>query len=197
MENLWKHQEFALKKYRDRQFFGLLFACGLGKTRTAIAIAEEKEMPVLVIAPAVLCKERLFAVVEARDVRAVLFGCAAAQIHPPHRKPDSLGIAVRADFPRKQPLGDLPLLRFVEILPNEIAAPCVGCGKVVDSLAGFRRIDFYVDRKCGQRRKRENSDSSPTFNSVFQCHTGRTTTHYNRTDKAKNKKLYWTVEQTV
>lgn len=31
MEKLWKHQEFALKKYRDRQFFGLLFPCGSGK----------------------------------------------------------------------------------------------------------------------------------------------------------------------
>lgn len=55
MENLWKHQAFALKKYKDRQFFGLLFPCGTGKSRAAIALAEEKEMPVLIIAPAALC----------------------------------------------------------------------------------------------------------------------------------------------
>lgn len=55
--NLWKHQQYALDKYKDRKFFGLLFKMGLGKTRTAIAIAEAKEKPVLIIAPNALCNQ--------------------------------------------------------------------------------------------------------------------------------------------
>lgn len=54
---LWKHQQYALDKYKDRKAFGLIFPCGTGKTNTAIAIAEEKEKPVLIIAPNVLCKQ--------------------------------------------------------------------------------------------------------------------------------------------
>jgi len=47
----WAHQAVAVSRFSKRKFFGLLFDCGTGKTRTAIKIAEEKEMPVLVIAP--------------------------------------------------------------------------------------------------------------------------------------------------
>lgn len=54
---LWNHQKYAIEKYKDRPFFGLLFDCGLGKTVTAIKIAEAKERPVLIIAPNVLCKQ--------------------------------------------------------------------------------------------------------------------------------------------
>ena len=54
---LWKHQEYALEKYKDREFFGLLFDCGIGKSLSAIAIAEEKERPVIIIAPNVLCNQ--------------------------------------------------------------------------------------------------------------------------------------------
>lgn len=54
---LWKHQEYAVKKFKDRPFFGLLFDCGLGKTVTAIKIAEAKDRPVLIIAPNVLCRQ--------------------------------------------------------------------------------------------------------------------------------------------
>lgn len=57
MRKLWKHQQYAVEKYKDRSFFGLLFATGLGKTITAARIAEEKEKPVLLIVPAVLCKQ--------------------------------------------------------------------------------------------------------------------------------------------
>lgn len=52
---LWKHQKYAIDKYKDRNYFGLLFDMGLGKTVSAIKIAEEKEQPVLVIAPDALC----------------------------------------------------------------------------------------------------------------------------------------------
>lgn len=54
---LWKHQEYAVEKYKNRKFFGLLFDCGLGKTITTIKIAEEKEKPVLIIAPNALCQQ--------------------------------------------------------------------------------------------------------------------------------------------
>ena len=54
---LWKHQAYALEKYKNRPFFGLLFDMGLGKTLTAIKIAEEKERPVLIIAPNALCQQ--------------------------------------------------------------------------------------------------------------------------------------------
>jgi len=57
MKKLWKHQEYAIGKYDTRSFFGLLFDCGLGKTLTACRIAEEKEKPVLIIAPNVLCEQ--------------------------------------------------------------------------------------------------------------------------------------------
>lgn len=54
-KKLWKHQRYAIDKYKDRPFFGLLFSCGLGKTLTTIRIAEEKDRPVLIIAPNTLC----------------------------------------------------------------------------------------------------------------------------------------------
>lgn len=50
-KKLWRHQSYAIDKYKDRPFFGLLFSCGLGKTLTTIKIAEAKDRPVLIIAP--------------------------------------------------------------------------------------------------------------------------------------------------
>lgn len=55
--NLWNHQKFALAQYKDKPFFGLLFDMGLGKTLTAIKLAEEKNRPVLIIAPNALCEQ--------------------------------------------------------------------------------------------------------------------------------------------
>lgn len=57
MRKLWSHQQYSIDKYKDRPFFGLLFPCGCGKTLTAIALAEEKERPVLIIAPNALCQQ--------------------------------------------------------------------------------------------------------------------------------------------
>lgn len=57
MKKLWAHQKYAIEKYKDKPFFGLLFDMGLGKTLTASRIAEEKERPVLIIAPNALCKQ--------------------------------------------------------------------------------------------------------------------------------------------
>jgi superfamily II DNA or RNA helicase len=54
---LWEHQQYALEKFKDREYFGLLFDVGLGKTLTTIKIAEEKDRPVLIIAPNVLCQQ--------------------------------------------------------------------------------------------------------------------------------------------
>ena len=56
-KELWKHQSYAINKYSNKHFFGLLFDMGLGKTLTATRIAEEKERPVLIIAPNALCKQ--------------------------------------------------------------------------------------------------------------------------------------------
>lgn len=56
-KTLWKHQRYSIDKYKDRPFFGLLFSCGLGKTLTATRIAEEKDKPVLIIAPNALCNQ--------------------------------------------------------------------------------------------------------------------------------------------
>ena len=47
-KKLWNHQRYAIDKYKDRPFFGLLFDMGLGKTLTATRIAEEKEKPGLI-----------------------------------------------------------------------------------------------------------------------------------------------------
>lgn len=57
MKKLWNHQKYAVEKYKNKSFFGLLFDMGLGKTLTAIRIAEEKERPVLIIAPNALCNQ--------------------------------------------------------------------------------------------------------------------------------------------
>lgn len=57
MKKLWNHQKYAIEKYKDRPYFGLIFDMGLGKTLTATRIAEEKEKPVLIIAPNALCQQ--------------------------------------------------------------------------------------------------------------------------------------------
>ena len=57
-KTLWKHQQYSLEKYKDRESFGLLFPTGTGKTLTASRIAEAKDLPVLIIAPNALCKQR-------------------------------------------------------------------------------------------------------------------------------------------
>lgn len=54
---LWKHQAYAIEHYKNKPFFALLFGTGLGKTLTATRIAEEKERPVLIIAPNALCNQ--------------------------------------------------------------------------------------------------------------------------------------------
>lgn len=56
-KKLWAHQAYAIDKYKDKPYFGLLFDMGMGKTLTATRIAEEKEKPVLIIAPNALCKQ--------------------------------------------------------------------------------------------------------------------------------------------
>ena len=56
-KKLWKHQKYSIDKYKDRPYFGLIFDMGLGKTLTATRIAEEKEKPVLIIAPNALCEQ--------------------------------------------------------------------------------------------------------------------------------------------
>lgn len=55
--NLWKHQKYAVEQFKDKEYCGILFPCGCGKTLTAIALAEEKERPVLIIAPNALCEQ--------------------------------------------------------------------------------------------------------------------------------------------
>jgi superfamily II DNA or RNA helicase len=56
-KELWSHQKYAVNKYKDSNFFGLLLPTGTGKTLTATRIAEEKEKPVLIIAPNALCNQ--------------------------------------------------------------------------------------------------------------------------------------------
>ena len=56
-KELWKHQKYSIDKYKDRPYFGLIFDMGLGKTLTATRIAEEKDKPVLIIAPNALCEQ--------------------------------------------------------------------------------------------------------------------------------------------
>ena len=57
MKKLWAHQKYAIDKYKDRPYFGLIFDMGLGKTLTATRIAEVKDKPVLIIAPNALCQQ--------------------------------------------------------------------------------------------------------------------------------------------
>jgi superfamily II DNA or RNA helicase len=55
MRALWKHQLYAVDLYSEREFCGLLLPTGTGKTLTATRIAENKDKPVLIIAPNALC----------------------------------------------------------------------------------------------------------------------------------------------
>lgn len=55
--NLFSFQRKAVELFRDRPFFALLFRVGNGKTLTASRIAEEKNLPVLIIAPKALCRQ--------------------------------------------------------------------------------------------------------------------------------------------
>ena len=54
---LWEHQKKAIEMYSKSPYFGLLFDMGLGKTLTAVRIAEAKERPVIIIAPDTLCDQ--------------------------------------------------------------------------------------------------------------------------------------------
>lgn len=56
-KTLWQHQKYSVDKYKSEPYFGLLFDMGLGKTLTASRIAEEKDLPVLIIAPNALCEQ--------------------------------------------------------------------------------------------------------------------------------------------
>jgi superfamily II DNA or RNA helicase len=63
MKNL-PYQDEAVRRFRGKRFFGLLFDCGTGKTRTGIKIAEadmllseKKYKAVLVITPRILEKD--------------------------------------------------------------------------------------------------------------------------------------------
>ena len=56
-KKLWSHQAYCVDKYSDRPYFGLLLPTGTGKTCTATRIAENKDKPVLIIAPNALCKQ--------------------------------------------------------------------------------------------------------------------------------------------
>ena len=47
----WKHQDIAIERFSAKEFFGLLFDCGTGKTRTAIQISFKKDRNTTVIAP--------------------------------------------------------------------------------------------------------------------------------------------------
>lgn len=40
-ENLWRHQEKALEKFRGSNAAGLFFDMGAGKTRTSLALIED------------------------------------------------------------------------------------------------------------------------------------------------------------
>lgn len=53
----WKHQDIAIERFWNREFFGLLFDCGTGKTRTAMQIADKKDRNNTVIAPKNTCKQ--------------------------------------------------------------------------------------------------------------------------------------------
>ena len=55
--NLHEYQRYGVNFIIDHPYCGLFLDCGLGKTVTAIKIAEAKERPVLIIAPNVLCKQ--------------------------------------------------------------------------------------------------------------------------------------------
>lgn len=57
MRKPWKHQQYAIDKYKTQESFGLLLPTGTGKTFTASRIAEAKDMPVLIIAPNALCSQ--------------------------------------------------------------------------------------------------------------------------------------------
>jgi superfamily II DNA or RNA helicase len=69
----WKHQDIGFERFKDSEYFGLLFDCGTGKTRTAIKIAEHKEMPTIIIAPKNLCLQWADAIKEHGEKESDIF----------------------------------------------------------------------------------------------------------------------------
>ena len=69
----WKHQDLAFERFKDSEIAALLFDCGTGKTRTAIRIAEHKDMPVIVIAPKNLCLQWRDAIAEHGEKSSDIF----------------------------------------------------------------------------------------------------------------------------
>lgn len=53
----FKHQELAEERYKDAEYFGLLWDCGTGKTFGSFSIAALKEQPTIIIAPKGLCDQ--------------------------------------------------------------------------------------------------------------------------------------------
>jgi superfamily II DNA or RNA helicase len=47
----------AFNRFKDKAFFCVNFACGLGKTLVASVISRHKQMPTIIIAPNALCEQ--------------------------------------------------------------------------------------------------------------------------------------------
>lgn len=84
MENT-VYQNNAVERFTDMEGFGLLWGCGIGKTRTAIKIAEAKEKRglidgVLVIAPATLLNTWKQAISEHKETKSDVFVWNSAKV---------------------------------------------------------------------------------------------------------------------
>ena len=122
-----------------------------------------------VVARAVLCQERLRPALVGLYVRAVLFERSAADVEPPHGKPDAFGISVRPEFLREQPLRNLPALFLGEVFADEISAPRVCRREVVYRLEGF--FGIYSNRQSSGECKRSRACGEPNHQCISHIHT--------------------------
>lgn len=86
MKQLRQYQRQAFARFADLSFFCLNFACGLGKTLTAAAIAQHKKMPTMVIAPNSLCEQWRDELIEMGVDPADIFIASAPE---EHKNPDA------------------------------------------------------------------------------------------------------------
>ena len=122
-----------------------------------------------VVARAVFCQERLRPALVGLYVRAVLLEGSPADVEPPHGEPDALGISVRPEFLREQPLCNLPALLFGKVFADEISAPCVCRREVVYRLESFSRI--YFNRQSSGECKRSRACGEPNHQCISHIHT--------------------------
>ena len=97
-----------------------------------------------IIALAIKREVRLGTTLIGLDVSPWLLQCACAEIHAPHRKANTDGIARSIYLLREEQIGNIALCYITPILPNKMAAPRIGCTEEFDGLVLHIGIYCYL-----------------------------------------------------